>query len=189
MSIFQQAEPQQRAVYVGVIAIPLLLLIVLAIKLADYDVDHVPPAEIPVLLTSASQAVSAVESVAAVSNVAVVENKNEHGKPPALLAPKQKVVEHSETKSKPKPMPKTQETVTSSNSDPDGHITISCREGTELFVDGVRKARVSAGPLTINVSPGKHAVIVSHPSAGVFSQDFVIEAGKTVRLNPGFCNK
>jgi hypothetical protein len=77
--------------------------------------------------------------------------------------------------------------VAGSSSSLNAYITVGCGEGTEIFVDGMRKGRISSSPLTIAIPPGKHTVIVSHPRAGIFSQDVDIDAGKTVRLNPGFC--
>lgn len=210
VSGFRQAEPQQRALYAGVVAIPLLLLIVLAVKLASNNEPHIHPAEIARQPESISQPASAVASMADAQPGAAEEKAKEDIKPQDLTASKQQVIESERTKTEltptpkptPKPRPKivpdhpaaqpkskTQEAIAASSGNSNAYITVSCMAGTEVYVDGVRKDRIGSTPLTIKIPPGKHTVIVSHSSAGVFSQDISIEAGKTVRLNPGFCNK
>ena len=215
VSGFRQAEPQQRVLYAAVVAIPSLLLIVLAVKLAGNNESQIHPAGITKQPESISQPASAVASMVAVQPGVAEEKAKELIKPQDLTASKQQVIESEGTKPeltltpapapkpapKPKPTPKpkpapmpapkpiTQEAIAASSGNSNAYITVSCMAGAEVYVDGVRKDRIGSIPLTIKISPGKHTVIVSHSSAGVFSQDISIEAGKTVRLNPSFCNK
>lgn len=207
---FKYVGAKQRVIYVGAVAIPLLLLIVWAVKPVNRDEITMAPSEID------KQAISTYRSASAVSPVTPVQastgNKERNGSnSQASSGTKQKVVENKVAKHKPKlepipeqksqsnfpenqPKAKIQETfvgkaaVVSSGGNSSAYISVNCREGAEIFVDGVRKGRISSSPLTIAISPGKHLVIVSHSRAGIFSQDVSIEAGKTVRLNPGFCN-
>ncbi len=202
---FRQAEPRQRAVYVGAVAIPTLLLIVLAVKLVHRDEVQIALDRVGQQSVNASQPASAVAPVTPVQTNA--EDKAKNGNMPQDSTVSQpKVVESKEAMHKPEPKPKpkhpegqpktiTQDAVEkkaaveASSDNLNAYISVRCREGTEVFVDGVRKGRISSLPLTIAILPGKRTVIVSHPRAGVFSKDVVIEAGKTVRLNPDFCNQ
>jgi hypothetical protein len=70
----------------------------------------------------------------------------------------------------------------------DAHILVSCREGTEVFVDGARKGRIGSKPLAIAVPPGQHTVIVSHTSGGIYTQNVELVSGKTVHIKPNFCD-
>lgn len=69
----------------------------------------------------------------------------------------------------------------------DANLFVRCLDGSEIFIDGTRKGRISDSSITLEVPPGMHAVIVSHPR-GVDSRNVNFEVGKTVRINPEFCN-
>ncbi|MFZ2541924.1 MAG: hypothetical protein WAW75_09165, partial [Gallionella sp.] len=69
----------------------------------------------------------------------------------------------------------------------DAYLTVRCLDGTEVFLDGTKKGRISGSTLTIKGPLGEHTVIASHPS-GVDSRKVVLEAGKIVKINPTFCN-
>lgn len=75
---------------------------------------------------------------------------------------------------------------------PDGrkgtNVSVTCQEGAEVFIDGTRKGKVGSSPLIIPVSPGRHLVIVNHDK-GMDSQNIFFNAGKTVHVNPEFCNR
>ena len=199
---FRQAEPQQRAVYVGAVAIPTLLLIVLAVKLVHRNEVQITPDRIDKRPVSTSQPASAVASVTPVQ-ASAGDKAKDNNKPQDSTVSQPKVIESKEAKHKPKPKPKHPDgrpktksqdavekkaAVAAASGSSKAYILVRCMEGTEVFLDGVRKGRISSFSLTIAIPPGRHTVIVSHPKAGVFSQDILIEAGKTVRLNPDFCN-
>lgn len=205
---FRKAEPQQRAVYVGAVAIPMLLLIALAVKLVNRDEVQITQNIIDKQSVSTSQPASTVASVTPVQKSAG-DKVTDNNKAQAPTVAKPKIISSKEARNRPKPKPKpkpkskhpevqpktkTQDVVSkkaavaASGSNSKGYISVRCREGTEVFVDGVGKGRISSFSLTIAIPPGKHMVIVSHPKAGVLSQDILIEAGKTVHLNPDFCN-
>jgi hypothetical protein len=78
--------------------------------------------------------------------------------------------------------------VATSSGSADAYISVTCMEGTEVFVDGIRKGRVGSLPLTIVIPPGKHTVIVSHTSKGIFTQSVELNSGKTVHIKPSLCN-
>ncbi|MGC2166611.1 MAG: adenylate/guanylate cyclase domain-containing protein, partial [Gallionella sp.] len=45
----------------------------------------------------------------------------------------------------------------------DAHLFVRCLDGSEIFIDGTRKGRIGDSSITLDISPGMHAVIVSHP--------------------------
>jgi hypothetical protein len=69
----------------------------------------------------------------------------------------------------------------------EGHVTISCAEGSHVYVDGSSKGKVGSVPLSISIPVGHHLVIVNSPT-GVINQQVDIVAGKTVRVSSGSCN-
>lgn len=184
---FRRAEPQQRAGYVVVFVIS-LLLVVLTIRLV-YRIDannklYGMPNQIVVPVENVTMPASAV--VAAAIPKPVVDEKIEPQVKPKFQPRPKKPVEKPQERTPSMAVKKP--VVESASGNSNAYIFVSCKEGTEVFIDGVRKGRISTAPLSLMMSPGKHAVIVSHPRAGVFSQDIVFEAGKTARLNPDFCN-
>jgi hypothetical protein len=216
---FRQAESGQRALYVAVVAVPLLLLIALLTNLPRHDeVPALPTGmgEQTVKTTQPGLAVAPVASVPAGSNV-----KAEGAIPadsPAVAKPKiKKNVESKIAKENPndklkdkphdkledKPKSKHSESqakiinkadvgnnaaVVTSSGSADAYISVTCMEGTEVFVDGIRKGRVGSLPLTLMFPPGKHTVIVSHTNRGIFTQSVELNSGKTVHIKPSLCN-
>ncbi|MDO8292089.1 MAG: adenylate/guanylate cyclase domain-containing protein [Gallionella sp.] len=205
---FRQAEPKQRALYVGVAAVPLVLIIVLLVSLVRHDEIPAAPG------STGGQAEDTIQPGSAVAPVSAGADAKTHGAIPGQFkaAPKpetQKITEGKKpkdktkrpegqaiTETKPKTItetkPKTKDNaaekaaVAAPGDSAGTFVSVRCK-GAEVFVDGTRKGRISSSPLTIEVSPGKHAVIVSH-AKGVYSQDIVFDAGKTVRLDPDFCD-
>lgn len=203
---FKRAAPMQRAIYVGVGVIPFLLLIVLLVNLAGQDEIPAIPVGMDGQATSAilpASAVAGVTSVPAITDVKtngvtqfqavaspeiqqVPESKETKGKTKPKAKPKTKRPEgQPKTKTQAAGVSKSEETVPTGGTG--AYLSVRCIEGTEVFLDGARKGRISGSSLTIEGTPGAHAVIVSHPR-GVDSRNIVLEAGKTVRINPDFCN-
>ena len=79
-------------------------------------------------------------------------------------------------------------TVTTSNGSTEAHISVSCKEGAEVFIDGARKGRIGSKPLIVVMPPGMHTVIVSHTSGGIYTQNVEVNAGKSTHIRPGFCD-
>lgn len=67
-------------------------------------------------------------------------------------------------------------------------IAISCKEGAQVFVDGTAKGKLASDAMTVTTKPGKHKVILTHPSFGIFTEEVSIEPGKTGRIRPKVCN-
>lgn len=197
---FRQAGPKQRALYVGAAAVPLLLLVVLLVNLARHDEIPAIPTGMDEQAVNTTQPSSAVEPVSSVQASSAVEPVSSVLAVAESKPEMQKIVESKKAKDKPKPKrpegqpkAKTQDAVVKKDAvaAPSGnskaYLSVRCIEGTEVFMDGTRKGRISGSSLTIKATPGTHSVIVSH-SRGVYSRNIVFEAGKTVRLNPDFCN-
>jgi hypothetical protein len=200
---FQQAEPKQRALYIGVGAIPLLLLIVLLASLARHEEVPVVPAVANPPGMHITQPVSAVAHVASAASVPKDSDaKLAHAEPAAHAAttskPKKKKVagrkKAAVNHSKAQTTAQVQETadknaaVSTASDSSDAYVSVSCREGTEVFIDGARKGRIGSKQLTVTVSPGAHTVIVSHTSGGIYTQNIELNKGKTVHIKPNFCD-
>ncbi|MFA6922227.1 MAG: adenylate/guanylate cyclase domain-containing protein [Gallionella sp.] len=70
----------------------------------------------------------------------------------------------------------------------EARITVSCKDDTQVFVDGSVKGKISQGSITVTTKPGKHKVILTHPSFGMFADEVSVEPGKTGRIRPKVCN-
>lgn len=208
---FHQAEPQQRALYAIAAAVPMLLLIVLLANLARHGEVSTKPtrmAEQTASGTKPSLAVAPEVSVPAASEVKTKESTQVHSK----SAPKTRIAKKVERKiakeipkAKSESKPKSQQsdnqakvtnnngaehnsTFTTSSGGKKAYISVTCMEGTDVFVDGIMKGRVGTSPLTVAVPPGKHTVIVSQTSRGIFTQSVKLDSGKTMHIKPSLCN-
>ncbi|MEO8331243.1 MAG: adenylate/guanylate cyclase domain-containing protein [Gallionella sp.] len=200
---FRQAEPGQRAIYVGVGSIPLLMFIVLLIYMVGHNEIPAKPAgmdqqaENSIKYELAPVPVSSVSAVPAGKTGVAQSNVPSKMETPQIAESKRRKVEsrHKPKVTRPKVQDKTITHDAAANSSDvavptsgsGAYLSVRCIEGTEVFLDGSRKGRISGSALTINAPPGPHTVIVSHPR-GVDSRNVVLEAGKTVRINPDFCN-
>ena len=70
----------------------------------------------------------------------------------------------------------------------DGFILFSCKDDTQVFVDGTAKGKTASGSLTVSAKPGKHKVILTHSSFGIYTEDVQVDSGKTGRVKPKVCN-
>jgi hypothetical protein len=209
-----QLEPRQRLIYAGVAA-ALLLIVVSALKLASSgDVQN---GSSQAVVQPVSAVMASVPEVKAAEGkktefeqaraVATLAKKNDNVQKPAdkKVADK-KVADKKLTDKKPadkKPVdskkvavqPKASDTTNgggmfdSVERGPDGFISVSCKDGAQVFVDGSQKGKIGEGALTLAVAPGKHTVIVSHSAGGISTQSVDVVSGKTVRIRPGFCGQ
>ena len=206
---FRDAETGQRVLYVAAVAIPLLLLIALLTSWAMHAKTPAMPIGMGVQAEKTTQpglAVAPVESAPAESKVKTKEARTAHSQ----TVPKKNIRKNVESKNakaasqaklddKPnntdnqakitnKNDTEHNSTHTTSSGSTNAYISITCMEGTEVFVDGIRKGRIDKSPLSILVSPGKHTVIVSNASKGIFTQSVKLSSGKTVHIKPSRCN-
>jgi hypothetical protein len=214
---FREAETVQRAIYVATAAIPLLLLIALLTSWTMQAKVPAMPNGIGVQAENTRQpslAVAPVKTAPADSKVNTKESSAAHA-PAGTNTATRKSVERKKAKTtaqksiktRPKAIPEERsrntgnqaQTVTNSGSEhgsiyttssgsSNAYISITCVEGTEVFVDGIRKGRIDKSPLSVLVAPGKHTVIVSNVSKGIFTQSVKLSSGKTVHIKPSRCN-
>ncbi len=197
---FRQAAPKQRALYAAAAAIPLLLIGVLILKPSHNGEPPALPAEQPPTAGATQPAVPVApraESKAggtggpqvaakpeakktAEAKVDVKKATGQTGQPAAQ--PKSKPAEPAEKKS-------WLETFKdSAEQGGEARISLTCKEGTQLFVDGADKGKVAGKGLTVAVQPGKHTVIVSSVSGVLHTQSVDVAAGRTVHVRPKFCD-
>ena len=197
---FGQAGTGQRAIYIGIIALPLVLLIALLANRTRHSETPVLPAvksaqevKVDPEGLGVASAPSADTQITA-SPTPILPTRSANGaKPKVKKSSESKIAAdqptHSEVPEKVINKSTIENTgITTSSGGTDAYISVACVAGTEVFVDGVRKGRVSSVPLTIKALPGKHALIVSHTSRGIFTQNVELHPGKTVHIKPSLCN-
>lgn len=70
----------------------------------------------------------------------------------------------------------------------ESYLNVMCKDEAQLFVDSANKGKVGAQGVTIVTTPGKHKIILTHPTKGIFTQDVSVDSGKTERIKPNVCN-
>ncbi len=70
----------------------------------------------------------------------------------------------------------------------DGFVVITCKEGTQVFVDGASKGKIASAPMTIAIKPGKHRLDITHAKFGFYTEVFETDPGKTDHIKPKICN-
>lgn len=212
-SNFAQADSGQRALYVAAaVVLPVLLLGILVLKLLPSSkVPTLPGAE--QLQTARSSTQPSAEGVMVAPAAPRMESKagetpdTRHGaaakrpdtKKPAegKVASKKADEQAKQPPARPKSKaPELSEKKTwleaikggAEQQGAEAYLSITCKEGTQLFVDGTQKGKVSGRTLTVAVPPGKHTVIVSSASGALHTQKVEVEAGKTMHLKPNFCD-
>jgi hypothetical protein len=199
---FQQAGPQQRALYTAVVAVPLLLFVVLLANLSRHGEVPAKASRIGEQTASSAKPGLAVEPETPV--LAASDSKAKEAKAHSQSAPKTIIKKKAESKiAKESPKPQLTEnqakvtnnngtehnsTFSTSNGGKKAYVSVTCVEGTDVFVDGIMKGRVGTSPLNVSVTPGNHTVIVSHTSRGIFTQSIEAHSGKTVHIKPSLCN-
>ena len=215
---FRQASLKQRALYIGAVAISVASMGALLLRPAHDAPPSASPDVGPAHAASAIQPVPTVASVAPAAPRAegkaagvaqpVVEVKPDakksveikpDGKKPGNQT-KHPVAQHKPAVAEPAFKGAVPAGTPSSAEQPkDAYISITCNEGTQLFVDGVEKGKPQliggeekgktiATGLTVAVSPGKHKVIVTSKSGSLYTQNVELEPSKTVRIKPNFCD-
>lgn len=197
---FKQAGPRQRALYAGTVAISVALIGALALKLAHNGEAPVLPSADQVQAASGIQPVSAVVSAAPAApraeskaaGAGSTAKPSVEGKTDSKKAGDQ--VKHPATKPKAKEPASTDkktwlETIQGDvESGKEAYLSISCKEGTQLFVDGAEKGKVVPAGLTVAVTPGAHKVIVTSKSGALYTKNVDLGPGKTVHIKPDFCD-
>ena len=205
----EQADTRQRIMYVAVVLVPLLIGLLAFIKAQDYSEKRKAnvAAQLPVVETL--QSVKQVMPEVVASGVASTRHVAEKSAVEKNVIEKRQEIRQADGKVKPadsksvskKPPVRgvdhnqaTETSVKDVTPEPaavvvvaDAYVSVNCRDGTEVFIDGSRKGVISNGSMTVTVKPGKHKLIASHASFGIYSEALDLDAGKTVRLKPKVC--
>lgn len=216
---FKQAGPRQRALYVGAVAIPVVLIGMLVLKLAHngktpalQNVDQVqaasgaqPASAVAPMVAAAphaeSKAAGAGSTAARPDAKKAAEGKPDtkksaegktngkkvdgQAKPLAAAQPKAKAAEPARKDAVPA-VPAGADK--SAGRSADAYVSLICKNGAQLYVDGALKGKVTERRLTVEAPPGKHAVIVSSASGLLHKQDVDLMPGRTVQIKPDFCD-
>ena len=193
---YQQAGIRLRALYLGIVAISLLLLIAFLTTLTRHhdisvaqiaskksDANDIQPG------SAASVAAVQANSDVNTSGAAIAHPKSKSGAKKGASDKKAgtKYAEGRQSKKSKVPI-ETNGAVSASSNASSAYVQVSCKAGTEVFVDGARKGRIGSQSLTISVSPGLHTMIVSNTNGGIYTQNVELIAGKTVHIRPSFCD-
>ena len=203
---FKQADSGQRALYIGAIIIPVVLIGVLVLKPARNGKTPALPDVEQMQAASGVQPISAVASVAPAAPHAESKTAGAGSKAAAKPGIKKDVESRADGKKvggqvkHPSAQPKAKEPALTAKKTwfetikggaeqgAEAYISISCREETRLFVDGTDKGKVSQTELTVTVPAGKHKVIVTSKGGTLYTQNIELAPGKTVHIKPNFCD-
>lgn len=194
---YRKADSKQRAIYIAALAAPVVVLIAgVALK--------VSVKEEPTLPTAVQTPVVGGEAQPLANKTAVAKTEA-----PALGTTEAKKTAESKTNGTkangtktngqakhPQAQPKVKQVESTKPADKgsaepgsEAYVVVSCKEGTQVFVDGSQKGKVGSVALTVPISPAtKHTVIVSHPGGGIYTQNIELAANRTLRIRPRFCD-
>ena len=111
--------------------------------------------------------------------------KPEAVKKPAAAAPAKAADSHPQVREQGRPAAKADSEAQSGS---ESSIVIACKEDTQVFLDGTAKGKLASGSMTLTAKPGKHKVILTHSSFGIYTEEVSVEAGKVGRVRPKVCN-
>ena len=173
----KQASIAQRILYAATGTV-ILLAVALPFMSKQDEVRHVAT-----VVSAVPVVASAVPAVQAASEVQAAVPAAASSVPPVKLPRKTSVREKSQDKHK---AVRAQKTTVESNKE--AFISVSCKEEAKLFLDGTPKGVMGSQAMVLTVRAGKHKIIITHPSFGVYSTDIDLEPGKTLRIRPKECN-
>ncbi|MDH2919184.1 MAG: adenylate/guanylate cyclase domain-containing protein [Sideroxydans sp.] len=207
---YQNIDPRTRPIYIALLGIPCVLLLVFGLKaMARHEVinkQQIAAARIakvaPAVAISAPLASSAV---AVISDAQIADAvRAELARQAALkpVKPEQRRSEPVYVIKRPAPLTTQEQAELAANvktsrlfgfanhGEDTGKavIAVSCQRGTLVFVDGAQKGRLSSRQMDLEVSVGKHVVIIILPNQKLFTHTLVAQANKKIELNPAICN-
>ncbi|ADL55208.1 adenylate/guanylate cyclase domain-containing protein [Gallionella capsiferriformans] len=211
----EKSDARQRRIYIGLVAVPLLLLVGMFVLIPDKKVAP-PPAEVEIMPSEspvvevqpapvkASEVVAATPLMASAVKVAVAPPKTHDVKLAANDKSSSKVLEKQksdlaalkkqiavERSAERGPAKKSDDALDGKlDSVAEATISVVCKDkdDVQLFVDSANKGKISSGRLSVTVKPGKHKIILTHTSFGIYSEEVTIEPGKTHSFKPKVCN-
>jgi hypothetical protein len=194
---FQKASPLKRVIYATALIAPIVAVIAVVVALALILGRPTPVAVQPAGAPIPAQVIVASQVAAPTSAVVATLPASAVVAPiaPSLGAPKAteqgEVAQAPKKPTKKKPAGKKAGKTPKAPAGEGGRPTllVSCTPGTSVFVDGLPKGKIEKGPLAIRLDPGKHLIMMIHPTKSqVRSKDIRLTAGQTFKLSPpDFC--
>lgn len=188
---FQNASGQQRALYIGILAGALLLLIAVLVKAMHHPVAPLPQAaEAP----GKPVAVQNTSEVAATLPGAKAEKKPEAapatGKKPKEAQPvhetrNQAPVEQEKTVKKPSPTTRTLEETTAVEHGAMALVSIAVTPWGEVYLDG-RMQGVSPPLTKLQVAPGKHEIEIRNTTFPAYVHNIQVKANEEIKVKHKF---
>jgi len=205
IAAYQAATPGKRAAYIGGVVAFFALIAVTEVMIHRTPTSDVQSAEAPAESAGEAAAdsgasadqqqeeVAETGTTASAAKTAPATQKKESGSRTSTSSSRAKpstsaARPKSTTKSKPKsqtnifgiPMPVKGKP---------GYASVTCMDGSSVFVDGFSKGTIGRHALRISLDPGKHHLTITHASKpSVYSQVIFIKSGQTLYLHPSFCN-
>lgn len=199
-----QADSKQRAFYAVALIVPLLLVAVMFIKGREGEKQPDSKAEI----MPPSSAVVAAPAVSQPEVAPVAKAEGEKKTPAAKVAANEAPQKSHQTAAKTGTPAKTPDgkqqgnktVVAGTDKKPaaavneapvtpvtEASLAVHCVDGAQVFLDGLLKGTIANGSLTLVAKPGKHKLIISHTSFGLYTDEVELESGKTERVKPRVC--
>lgn len=182
---FPEASIQQRALFVGVLLIP-LLLVLLVVKVAHRPSAPVPQAVTETVIVPAAPVVSEVAAIPArVDESAALEKVSEVAHP-ALVAAKPEIMEQVKTSEPISSIPAPEQT-TAVEPSVKASVEVAVSPWGEVYLDG--RMRGVSPPLTeLQVAPGKHELAIRNTTFPAYTQHIEIKAGERIKIKHKFAN-
>jgi hypothetical protein len=200
ISTYQAATPGKRVAYVGGVVGIFALIAFTEVMLHRAPAHNAQLAEAPAVQPTTGKAAADSEAPADQKQEEVAEIQT---KTPASKTAPSSVKKESEGKSSSRTKPSTSTSTAKPKSKSEttifgiplpskgkpGYASITCMDGSSVFVDGFSKGTVSGRALHISLDPGKHHLTITHASKpSVYSQVIFIKSGETLYMHPDFCN-
>jgi hypothetical protein len=188
--LFQQASVAQKILYAGLIVLPLLLLVLLAVKLA-----HKPdtsskilvkaPAEIAATTQSGVPAIASAPEAATSSGKPAVHSSKQSESAKKDAASKKEAASKKAKQEKSGASHKSKEAVQSEAAS--GMVTLAILPWGEVYLDG-KMAGVSPPLTKLKVPLGVHVIEVKNANFPVHKESVDIKADKNVSIRHKFAN-
>ena len=181
---FMEAPPQQRALYAGIAATALALLIVIAVKIT-YHSEEVPAPE----ATEQSQAESVAVSAAPPATVAKAAAEHDASPKTSETESKSKKTHHKDTHAEQKSSSQQDTATKSSDSKSSGVaiVNIAVTPWGEVYLDGKQQG-VSPPVDMLRVTPGKHNVEIRNTTFPPYTLSIDVKAGDKLKIKHKFAN-
>jgi Adenylate and Guanylate cyclase catalytic domain len=204
IAAYQAATPGKRAAYVGGVVAFFALIAV-----TEVMIHRTPKSDTPLVEATAQSAtdetaadtgektsadqqqeeMAETKTTTSTSKTAPATRKKESGSRTSTSSSR---TQPSTSTAQPKSATKSNETIFGIPIPPKGkpgYASITCMDGSSVFVDGFSKGTIGSRALRISLDPGKHHLTITHASKpSVYTQVIVIKSGQTLYLHPSFCN-